>query len=317
MHIVVLDGYCLNPGDLSWDGFRKLGSLTVYDRTQDSELCIQRLQDAEIALTNKTPLSRATLLACSKLRYIGMLATGYNVVDIQAAKELGIAVTNIPTYGTAAVSQYVIAMLLAICSGVAEHSQAVHAGQWGAQPDWCFWNRPLIELAGKTMGIIGLGKIGQATAGIAGALGMKVLAYDPNPRDTANIQCVCLDTIWAQSDVISLHCPLFPETAGLINRETIQKMKDGVILLNNSRGGLIVEQDLADALNCGKVYAAALDVVSQEPISPDNPLFTAKNCYLTPHISWVPREARQRLMDLAVQNLECFLQGAPQNVVNQ
>ena len=315
--IVVLDGFTENPGDLSWEGFAALGELTVYERTAAADI-VPRIGDAEIVYTNKTPITAETLAACPNLRYIGLLATGYNVVDVAAAKARGVAVTNIPTYGTAAVAQFAIAMLLEICHHVAHHSDAVHAGRWTANPDWCFWDYPLIELDGKTMGIIGFGRIGQATGRIARALGMRVLAYDSRPSDAgrAIAEYVPLDELLANSDVISLHCPLFPETEGIVNKANIARMKDGVILLNNSRGPLVVEQDLSDALNSGKVYAAGLDVVSTEPIRPDNPLLKAKNCFITPHISWAPRESRQRLMDIAVENLRAFLAGAPVNVVN-
>ena len=257
-------------------------------------------------------------MACPSVKYIGVLATGYNVVDTQAAKERGIPVCNIPTYGTAAVGQFAIAMLLEICHHVAHHSDAVHAGRWSSNIDWCFWDYPLIELEGKTMGIIGFGRIGQRTGEIAKALGMRVLAFDAYQNDAGKAigSYVDLDTLLKESDVISLHCPLFPETKGIINAASIAKMKDGVILLNNSRGPLIVEQDLADALNSGKVFAAGLDVVSEEPIRDDNPLLSAKNCIITPHISWAPKESRQRLMDAAVQNLAAWQSGSAQNVVN-
>lgn len=321
MKIVILDGYTENPGDLSWGGFEAQGELTVYDRTplNDEAEIQKRIGDAEAVITNKTPVSRGTLEACKKVRYIGVLATGYNVVDVAAAKEKGILVTNIPTYGTAAVGQFAIALLLEICHHVAHHDAAVHAGRWENNADWCFWDYPLIELADKTMGIIGFGRIGQATGRIAKALGMKVLAFDEYPGDAgrALAEYVDLDTLLAQSDVVALHCPLFPSTQGIINRETIAKMKDGVIILNNSRGPLVVEQDLADALNSGKVYAAGLDVVSTEPIRGDNPLLKAKNCIITPHISWAPKESRQRLMDIAVDNLAQFVKGTPVNVVNR
>ncbi len=320
MKIVILDGYTENPGDLSWAELEKLGDVTVYDRTSltDETEAIARLAGAEIAITNKTPITRRVIDACPDLKYISMLATGYNVVDAGYAKEKGIPLSNIPTYGTAAVGQFAIAMLLEICHHVAHHSQSVHEGRWASCVDWCYWDYPLIELDGKTMGIIGFGRIGQQTGRIAKALGMKILAYDSYPSDSgrAIAAYVDLDVLLASSDVIALHCPLFPETEGIINRETIAKMKDGVILLNNSRGPLVVEQDLADALNSGKVYAAGLDVVSTEPISKDNPLLRAKNCFITPHISWAPKESRQRIMDTVVQNVRSYLDGAPVNVVN-
>lgn len=317
MKIVILDGYAENPGDLSWEGFEALGELTVYDRTP-AALVAERIGDAEIVITNKTPISKETLDACPSIRYIGMLATGYNVVDYAYARQKGIPLTNIPTYGTAAVSQFAIAMLLEICHHIGHHDAAVKAGRWEGNADWSFWEYPLIELAGKTIGIVGFGRIGQATGRIASALGMTVIAHDTYECDEgrAIARYVGLDELYAASDVIALHCPLFPSTEGMINRASIAKMKDGVILLNNARGQLVVEADLADALNCGKIFAAGLDVVSTEPIRGDNPLLTAKNCFLTPHISWAPIESRRRLMDIAVDNLRAFLDGKHVNVVN-
>ena len=315
--IVVLDGYTENPGDLSWDGLAALGELTVYDRTP-AEQVAARIGDADIVYTNKTPITRASLEACPSVRMVSVLATGYNIVDCQACRERGIPVTNVPTYGTAAVAQFAIAMLLEICHHVGHHDGVVHQGQWERCPDWCFWDYPLMELAGKTMGIIGFGRIGQATGRIAKALGMTVIAYDSVPTDSGRDtgRYVELEALWPAADVIALHCPLLPETKGMINRDTIAKMKDGVILLNNSRGPLIVEQDLADGLNSGKIYAAGLDVVCVEPIREDNPLLKARNCIITPHISWASRESRQRLMDVAVENCAAFLRGEPKNVVN-
>lgn len=320
MKIVVLDGYTENPGDLSWEGIAQFGELTVYDRTPaEEEEIARRIGEAEVVFTNKTPVNRQVIDRCPQLRLISVLATGYNVVDVQYAREKGIDVSNIPTYGTAAVGQFAIAMLLEICHHVAHHSQAVHEGRWSSCPDWCFWDYPLIELQDKTMGVIGFGRIGQTTGRIARALGMRVLAYDKFANDAGRAigTYVELDELLAASDVIALHCPLFPETEGLINRDTIARMKDGVILLNNSRGPLVVEQDLADALNSGKVYAAGLDVVSTEPIRPDNPLLQAKNCFITPHISWAAKESRSRLMDIAVENLRTYVAGSPANVVNR
>lgn len=312
MKIVILDGYTENPGDLSWEKFEGLGELTVYDRTPKEEI-IKRIGNAEIVIINKTPIDRQTMDACAGIKYIGVLATGYNVVDVIAAKEKGIYVTNIPTYGTAAVAQMAIALLLEICHHTSHHSDAVYEGRWTQSADWCFWDYPLIELADKTMGIIGYGRIGQNTGRIAKALGMKVIAYDTFVKAEESVD---LDTLLRDSDVIALHCPLFPATEGIINKDSIAKMKDGVIILNNSRGPLIVERDLADALNSGKVYAAGLDVVSTEPIKADNPLLHAKNCLITPHISWAPKESRKRLMDIAFDNLEKFSKGTPINVVN-
>ena len=318
LKIVVLDGYTENPGDLSWDSLRAFGDLRVYDRTGSEEEVIERIGGAEVVFVNKVPISRRVLDACPNIRFISVLATGYNVIDVKAAAEKGIPVSNVPSYGTAAVAQFAMALLLEVCHHVAHHSEAVHAGRWASNPDWCFWDYPLIELSGKTMGIIGFGRIGQATGRIARAMGMEVLAYSRSVREEAKAlaEYVDLDSLLARSDVIVLHCPLFPETEGIINKENIAKMKDGVIIINNSRGQLVVEQDLADALNSGKVLAAGLDVVSTEPIRPDNPLLGAKNCLITPHISWAPRESRQRIMDASVENLRAFLAGKPVNVVN-
>ncbi len=322
MKIVILDGYTENPGDLSWEGFEKLGELTVYDRTplNDEAEIINRIGDAEVVITNKTPLSKAVFDKCTGIKYVGVLATGYNVVDVNAAKEKGIPVCNIPTYGTDAVGQYAIALLLEICHRIGHHSDAVAQGRWQTSADWCFWDYPLIELAGKKMGIIGYGKIGQSTGRIAQALGMTVLAYDSYQNEDLvcdTCKYVELETLFKEADVISLHCPLFPETEGIINKDSIAKMKDGVIIINNSRGPLIVEEDLRDALNSGKVYAAGLDVASAEPIKADNPLLGAKNCLITPHIAWAPKESRGRLMDIAVANLQAFVDGNPVNIVNK
>lgn len=324
MKIVVLDGYTLNPGDISWSNMEKLGELKVYDRTSyDSskeDLIIERVGDAEAVFTNKTPITKNALEKMPNLKFIGVLATGFNVVDVDAAKEAGIVVTNIPTYGTDSVSQMAIALLLEICHHVGEHSNSVRCGDWTRNPDWCYWNYPLIELAGKTMGIIGYGRIGQRTGKIAQALGMKVLAYDQYKNqllESETMKYVEFDELIAKSDVIALHCPLFDNTRGIINKNSISKMKDNVIIINNSRGPLIVEEDLAEALNSGKVGAAAVDVVSTEPVKVDNPLLKAKNCIITPHISWAPKEARERLMNIAVENLKQFLLGTPVNVVNK
>lgn len=319
-NIIVLDGYTLNPGDLSWNKLATLGELMVYDRTpvNQEDLILHRINGADIVFTNKTPISRAVINACPQLKMIGVLATGYNIVDTVAAREHGILVCNIPTYGTQAVGQFAIALLLEICHHVAHHAAAVKAGRWERCTDWSFWDYSLIELSGKTIGIIGFGRIGQVTGRTAKALGMRVLAHDIYPSDSGReiASYVDLDTLFGTSDVVALHCPLLPATAGIINQETIAKMKDGVIIINNSRGQLVVEQDLADALNSGKVYAAGLDVVSSEPIRGDNPLLNAKNCFITPHISWAAKESRMRLMDTAVNNCAAFLQGAPVNVVN-
>jgi len=319
MKIVVLDGYTENPGDLSWECLEKLGDLKVYDRTPESQI-VERVGDAEIIFINKTPLKKETLSKLPSLKFICVLATGYNVVDVDSAKELGIVVTNIPTYGTTAVAQFTFALLLEMCHHVWAHSEAVKNGAWMSCPDFCFWNYPLIELAGKTMGIIGFGRIGRTAANIAIALGMKVLAFDQYVDKTLendNLKYVTLDELLAKSDIIDLHCPLFDSTKGIINKNTISKMKDGVMIINTSRGPLVVEQDLADALNSGKVAGAATDVLVVEPAKIGNPLINAKNCIITPHIAWAPKESRQRLMDIAVDNLKCFLEGSPVNVVNK
>jgi glycerate dehydrogenase len=324
MKIVVLDGFTLNPGDLTWEGLEKLGQLTVYDRTAydlgGEAKIVKALGDGEIVFTNKTPLSKQILSQLPNLKFIGVLATGYNVVDVNAAKEMGIIVSNIPTYGTSAVAQMTFALLLEMCHHVWAHSEEVKRGAWTNNVDWCFWNYPLIELAGKNLGIVGYGRIGQAVGQIAQALGMKVLAVDNHPNkelENQQMQYLDLDQMLAQADVISLHCPLFEDTLGIINKDSIAKMKDGVLIVNTSRGPLIVEQDLADALNTDKVGGAAVDVVSAEPIKADNPLLKAKNCIITPHIAWAPKESRQRLMDTAVENLAQFLAGNPINVVNK
>lgn len=320
MKIVVLDGYTENPGDLSWAALEALGEVEVYDRTSyvESPEIAARIADAQIVVTNKTPISRATLDACPGVRLIAVLATGYNVIDCAYARQKNIPVCNVPTYGTASVSQFSIAMLLEICHHIGHHDRTVHEGRWEKSADWCYWDYPLMELEGKTMGIIGFGRIGQAVGRIAAALGMRVIAYNRSRSQSgARIaEYVELDELLERSDVISLHCPAFPETVDIINKDTIARMKDGVMLINNSRGALVVEQDLADALNSGKVAAAAVDVVRGEPISEDNPLLHARNCLITPHISWAPKESRQRIMDCTEANIRSFLAGKPQNVVN-
>ena len=320
MKLVVLDGYAENPGDLSWDALKEFGDLTVYDRTSftESPLIAERIGDAEIIITNKTPISRETIDKCPRIKLIAALATGYNVIDYNYAAEKGIPVVNVPTYGTASVSQFSIALLLEICHHIGHHDKTVHEGKWAENIDWCYWDYPLIELEGKTMGIIGFGRIGQAEGRIAKALGMNVIAYDlyPNESGRAIADYVTQDELFAKADVISLHCNLTPENTGLINRENIAKMKDGVILLNNARGQLVNESDLAEALFSGKVAAAGLDVVSTEPIKADNPLLKAPNCIITPHISWAPKESRGRIMDCTAENIRAFLNGKPVHVVN-
>ena len=321
MKIVVLDGYTENPGDLSWAALEVLGELTVYDRTSytESPLIAERIGDAEIVVMNKTPISRATMDVCPNIRLIAVLATGYNVVDYKYAQEKGIPVVNVPTYGTASVSQYSIALLLEICHHIGHHSASVHAGKWASNPDWCYWDYPLIELAGKTYGLLGCGRIGIHTAEAAKGLGMHVIAYNRSQSQAAKdlgVEFVELDELFARSDVLGLQMPLMPFNTGIINKENIAKMKDGVIIINNSRGQMVVEQDLADALNSGKVAFAGLDVVATEPIRADNPLLKAKNCIITPHMSWGSRDSRQRIMDCTVGNVRAFLNGKPENVVN-
>ena len=316
MKIVILDGYTENPGDLSWNGFEALGEVTVYDRTpfaDGSGEIVRRAKGVDILIVNKTPLSAETLAKLApELRYIGVLATGYNVVDTAAAKAQGVPVCNIPTYGTAAVAQFVMALLLELCHYVGDHSRSVKEGGWSSCPDFCYWNTPLIELAGKTFGIVGYGRIGQVTAELARAFGMNVIYYS---RHGSGEGYVPLDELYARSDIVSLHCPQTPENVGMIDKTALAKMKDGVILLNTARGGLINEADLRDALLSGKVYAAASDVVSTEPIRADNPLLGLDNMIITPHIAWASHEARQRLMDTAVENVRNFLNGTPSNKV--
>lgn len=319
MKIVLLDGEALNPGDLSWAPLEALGQLTVYPRgTNDQQEVIRRIGDAEIVLCNKTPVGRTVFEQCPNMKLLCVVATGYNVVDTQAAKDHGVPVCNVPAYGTEMVAQFAIGLLLELCHHVELHNASVHAGEWERCPNFCYWKTPIMELAGKTMGVIGFGRIGRAVGRIAKAMGMKVLATGSRPCDEglAIAEYVDLDAVLRESDVISLHCPLFPQTERMINRDTLAKMKDGAILINNSRGGLIDEQAVADALNSGKLRAAAVDVVTVEPIVGSNPLLTAKNCVITPHMSWAATECRQRIVDITAANISAFLAGSPQNVVN-
>ena len=320
MKIVVLDGYAENPGDISWSPLEALGALTVYDRTAltESTLIAERIGDAEIAVTNKTPITRNVIDACPNLKAIAVLATGYNVVDTAYAREKNIPVMNVPVYGTDNVAQYAIALLLEACSQVGHHDRSVHAGEWTRSIDFCYWQKPLIEVSGKTAGIIGFGRIGQAVARILSAMNVHVLAYSRSERaeGRALADYVPLDTLFQKSDFIFLHCPLTPETDGIINAANIAKMKDGVIIVNNGRGQLIVEEDLAAALTRGKVAYAAVDVASSEPIAADNPLLHAPNCIITPHISWATKEARERIMQMTADNVRAFMEGTPTNVVN-
>jgi len=315
MKIVILDAYAANPGDLSWDAIAAQGELTVYDRTAPADV-VERIGDAEVIYTNKTVIGRDVLDACPNLKMISVLATGYNVVDTAYAREKGIAVCNVPAYSTRDVAQLVFALLLEICHHVGHHSKTVFEGKWQNNPDFCYWDYAPMALYGKTMGIVGFGQIGQATAKLAEAFGMKVLVHSRTARPETGYEFVDLDALLKNSDVVSLHCPLFPETEGLIRKETIAKMKDGAILLNTGRGPLINEADVADALKSGKLYAAGMDVVSKEPISAENPLLSAPNCFITPHIAWATKDARIRLLDVSAENLRQFKNGTPQNVVN-
>ena len=318
MQTVVLDGYALNPGDMSWGDLKRLTELTVHDRTAPESI-LERARHAQLLLTTKTPLASETIHGLRELRYIGVLATGYDNVDIGAARERGIVVTNIPAYGTASVAQFVFALLLELCNKVKLHSEAVREGEWSRNPDWSFWKAPLIELSGKIMGIVGFGRIGRQVARIADALEMRVIAADAlhtNAPDYPGFRWAPVNELLEQSDVVSLHCPLVPETHGLMNAERLRLMKSGAMLINTSRGALVVDRDLADALNSGQIAGAGLDVLPVEPPPPGNPLCTAKNCLVTPHIAWATLEARSRLMRTAVGNVAAFLQGRPENVVS-
>ena len=316
MKIVILDAYAANPGDLSWDEFAALGELTVYDRTAQEDAAA-RIGDAEVVFINKVRLTDEIFAACPNLKLVSILATGYNIVDLAAAQRRGITVCNVPGYSTRAVVQMTFALLLEICQQVGLHSGAVHTGRWQTCPDFCFWDRPLIELDGKTMGIVGYGAIGSAVGTVAQALGMKLLVTARHEKPVPEgARFVSLPELLAQSDVVSLHCPQTAENARMIDAGALAQMKDGAILLNTARGGLLDEQAVADALRSGKLLAAGMDVVSAEPIRADNPLLTAPNCFLTPHIAWAPLETRRRLQAISAENLRAFLAGKPQNVVN-
>jgi glycerate dehydrogenase len=318
MKIVILDGHALNPGDLSWDALRSLGQLEVFERTPESEV-VTRASDADVLLTTRTPLPAGTLAQLKSLRYVGAIFTGYDEIDLKAARELNIVVTNVPTYGTASVAQLVFALLLELCHHVALHSAATHGGEWSRSPDFSFWKTPLVELQDKTMGIVGFGQIGRHAAAIAIAMGMRVIASDALERDTPEwpgFRWCDVNELMAAADVVSLHCPLLPQTRGIINASSLSKMKPSSFLINASRGPLVVEQDLADALNNDRLAGAAVDVLSSEPPPHDNPLLSAKNCIVTPHIAWATKEARTRLIESAAANLRAFLDGHPVNVVN-
>lgn len=314
-----MDGYALNPGDLSWDGLQQFGELKVYDRTPLDKIA-ERAADAEIVFTNKTPIKEDVLKALTSLKFVGVLATGYNIVDTQFAKSKGIIVANVPGYGTASVVQMTFALLLELCQRVQKHSDVVMDGKWSQSADWCFWDFPLVELSGKTMGIIGFGNIGQQVADVATAFGMNILGHSRTMKeqsDRKNFKWAEVEELLKASDVVSIHCPLSDETRGLINKNTLRLMKPSAFLLNTARGPIIVEPDLADALNNAVIAGAGLDVLSTEPPAADNPLFKAKNCVITPHIAWATREARERLMNITVKNLEAFIEGKPVNVVNK
>ena len=319
MKIVVLDGYTLNPGDLSWDRLKKLGDVDIYDRTPIDKI-VERANGATAIFTNKTPLPGEIINQLSSLKYIGVLPTGYNIVAIETAKAKGITVTNVPGYSTASVVQLTFALLLELCHHVQRHSDAVAQGKWAGSADFCFWDYPLIELSGKTMGIIGLGAIGQRVADVATAFSMEIIATSRRRTDQShrkNFKWVSTSELLEQSDVVSIHCPLLPETKGLINHSTLKKMKSSAFLLNTSRGPIVVDEDLADALIGGVIAGAGIDVLSVEPPSADNPLYKAKNCLITPHIAWATKEARTRLMEEVVNNLLAFISGHPVNVVNK
>jgi glycerate dehydrogenase len=318
MKIVVLDGYTLNPGDQSWDQLLKLGEVTIYDRTPVDKI-LERSQGAEILITNKTPLGEETLNNLPQAKYIGVLATGYNIVDTEAAKKRGIIVTNIPSYSTLSVAQLTFALILELCHHVQRHSDSVMEGKWADSIDFCYCDFPLIELSGKTLGIIGFGNIGQKVADIATVFGMNIIASSRHRKDQSarqNFRWVEVDEVLEQGDVVSIHCPLLPETKGLINSESLKRMKRSAFLINTSRGPIVIDQDLADALNKNIIAGAGIDVLSAEPPSKDNPLFKAKNCLITPHIAWATKEARTRLMDVAVSNVAAFICGKPVNVVS-
>ncbi|MDQ6813836.1 MAG: D-2-hydroxyacid dehydrogenase [Bacteroidota bacterium] len=318
MNIVILDGYTLNPGDLSWDELKKLGNVTIYDRTPVDKV-VERAEGAEVVFTNKTPVTEEAINSLPSLKFIGVLATGYNIVNTEAAKAKGITVSNVPGYGTASVVQMTFALLLELCLHVQKHSDSVRAGKWATSADWCFWDYPLVELSGKTIGILGFGNIGQKVGDVATAFGMNILANSRSQTDQSNrrnFKWAEVQELLSQSDVVSIHCPLLAETRGLINKNSLQSMKSTSFLLNTSRGPIIVDEDLANALNNNVIAGAGIDVLSNEPPSKDNPLFSAKNCIITPHISWATKESRVRLMNTTVSNLLAFIDGKPVNVVN-
>lgn len=318
MKIVILDGRALNPGDLSYDCIRQFGEVTLYQRTETEAETIERIGDSEIVLVNKVPITEAVLAACPGIRLICVQATGYNIVDCNACARRGIPVTNVPSYGTAAVAQFTMALILELCHRIGLHDQSVHRGDWVKSDNFCYWLTPQTELAGKTLGILGFGRIGREVGKLAKAFGMQVIAYNRSQCEEGRQigEYVDMDTLLARSDILSLHCPQTPGTEKIINARSLARMKDGAMLINTARGGLLDENAVAEALRSGKLRGAAVDVVSKEPMAPDNPLLSAPGCIITPHIAWAPVESRQRLLDCVVENIRCFLNGTPQNVVN-
>ena len=317
MKLINLDASALNPGDLSWDVLNQFGQVTLYQKTESEEEAIARIADHDIVLTNKIPITESLLAACPNIKLICVQATGYNIVDTAACAKRGIPVCNVPDYGTAAVAQFTLALMLELCHRIGHHDSVVHEGKWCRSKTFCFWDTPQMELGGKTLGIIGFGRIGQAVAKLAQAFGMRVIACSRTRKENdLGVAYVDLDTLLAEADFLSLHCPLFAENTGMVNAEFIRKMKDGAFLINTARGGLLDEQAVADALASGKLAGAAVDVVTEEPMKTYNPLLKCPNCIITPHIAWAPRESRQRLLDCCVENIRAFLQGNPQNVVN-
>lgn len=317
MKLINLDASALNPGDLSWDVLNQFGEVTLYQKTESEDEAIERIGDHEIVLTNKVPITESLLNACPNIKLICIQATGYNIVDTAACARRGIPVCNVPDYGTAAVAQFTLALMLELCHQIGHHDSVVHDGKWCRSKTFCFWDTPQMELGGKTLGIIGFGRIGRAVARLAQAFGMRVITHSRTRKETGvNVEYVDMDTLLAQSDFVSLHCPLFAENKKMVNAEFLGKMKDGAFLINTARGGLLDEQAVADALASGKQAGAAVDVVTEEPMKEYNPLLTAPNCIITPHIAWAPKESRQRLLDCCVENIRAFLAGKPQNVVN-
>jgi glycerate dehydrogenase len=315
MRIVILDGHTLNPGDLSWGPLQTLGDSLIYPRSSPAE-SLERSQGAEILLTNKTPVSKELISSVPELRYVGVMATGYNIVDVDAARARGVIVTNVPAYGTSAVAQMAFALLLELTQRTGHHSDTVRDGRWSRSPDFCYWDFPLVNLSGKTIGIVGYGRIGQAVAKIAEAFGMKVIISQRGTKAHAGVRTVSIDDLFAESDVVSLHCPLTADNRGLVNKERLARMKSTAFLINTSRGPLIDEAALANALNADQIAGAGLDVLSVEPPSSDNPLLKVPNCIITPHIAWATRESRERLLQIMIENLKAFLAGKPQNVVS-